>query len=840
MGQHLIGPVHAPGWPGIPPRWTSSAKDGVGTALNPASHVWFTLSHGIVNEIYYPRLDQACTRDMGLIVTDGESFFSEEKRHATAQTAPLAEGVPAYRVTTTCAQARYRIEKQILADPERPVVFQRTRFVPLKGALPDYHVYVLLAPHLANHGMDNTAWVGDYKGMPMLFAERDGCALALACSVPWLARSVGYVGSSDGWQDLTQHRKLTWHYERAENGNVALTGEIDLRAADGHCVLALGFGGTAAEAGQRVQASLQNGFDTAQQCYLEEWQQWQRTLLSPETDGTRARDLYRVSTAVLRAHEAKHVPGGMIASLSIPWGFSKGDDDLGGYHLVWPRDLVEAAGGFMAAGAHEDVHRVLSYVQVIQEADGHWAQNVWMDGTPYWSGVQMDETALPILLVDFARREQVLDGRDLDRFWPMVRKAAEFIVRNGPVTQQDRWEEDPGYSPFTLAAEIAGLLAAADLADLQQETAVARYLRETADAWNEAIERWTYVVGSDLARQQHVEGYYVRITPPELAEAASPIQGFVPIKNRPPGGDQTLTSELVSPDALALVRFGLRAPDDPRILNTVKVIDAILQVNTPTGPAWHRYNGDGYGEHEDGSAFDGTGLGRAWPLLTGERAHYELAAGRLRQAEELLNAFAAFANDSGFIPEQVWDQPDLPERELFFGKPAGSAMPLVWAHAEYLKLRRSLRDGRVFDLPPQTMKRYVTDCTRSAFAIWRFNQKCRTMPSNVTLRIETLTPAVVHWSVDGWDQPKDTKTRSTGLGTHVADVPTTHLPIGSQIRFTFYWPEADRWEQQDFSVTVSESRVSRPCLSGGRLSPPKGPARISTHHVHPKRTAAFA
>ena len=835
MGHNVVTAVQAPGWPGIPPRWTSSAKDGVGTALNAASHVWFTISHGIFNEIYYPRLDQACTRDMGLLITDGDTFFSEEKRHATAQTRTLAEGVPAYHVTTTCAQGRYRIDKQILADPGQPVVLQWTRFVPLTGLPDEYHVYVLLAPHLANHGMGNTAWVGDYKGIPMLFAERAGCALALACSVPWLARSVGYVGSSDGWQDLTQHRRLTEHYERAENGNVALTGEIDLAAADGQFVLALGFGGSAAEAGHRAHASLQNGFDVAKRHYLEEWQRWQRTLLSLETGGTHTRDLYRVSTAMLRTHEAKHFPGGMIASLAIPWGFSKGDDDLGGYHLVWPRDLVEAAGGFLAAGAHEDVHRVLSYLQVIQEADGHWAQNVWMDGTPYWSGVQMDETALPILLVDFARREKALDGRDLDRFWPMVRKAAAFIVRNGPVTQQDRWEEDPGYAPFTLAAEIAGLLAAADLADLQREAAVGTYLRETADVWNEAIERWIYVTGSDLARQQHVEGYYVRITPPELAEAASPIQGFVPIKNRPPGGEIALASEIVSPDVLALVRFGLRAPDDPRILNTLKVIDAILQVNTPTGPAWHRYNGDGYGEHEDGSAFDGTGIGRAWPLLTGERAHYELAAGRRRQAEALLKTLEAFANDSGFIPEQIWDQPDIPQRELFFGRPAGSAMPLVWAHAEYLKLRRSLRDGRVFDLPPQTVKRYVTDRTQSAFTTWRFNQKCRAMQAGLTLRIETLAPAVVHWGIDGWGQPKDTKTRDTGLGTHVADLPTTDLPIGTQVLFTFYWPEADRWEQQDFAVTVSAVPVSRSCMSGGCVRLPTDPVRAAQHAPHSKR-----
>ena len=206
----------APGWPGIPARWTSSAKSGVGTALSPTSRVWFTLSHGILDEIYHPRLDLACTRDMGLIVTDGQEFFSEEKRHARSQVAYLASGVPAYRLTNTCMEGRYRIEKEIIADPQRDVVLQRTRFVPLQGTLADYHLYVLLAPHLGNRGAGNTAWVGDYKGIPMLFAEREGeAALALACSAPWLRRSAGFVGASDGWQDLRAYRQMIWSYTRA-------------------------------------------------------------------------------------------------------------------------------------------------------------------------------------------------------------------------------------------------------------------------------------------------------------------------------------------------------------------------------------------------------------------------------------------------------------------------------------------------------------------------------------------------------------------------------------------------------------------------------------------------
>jgi glucoamylase len=802
---------YAPGWPGLEARWTSSAKSGVGTALGSSSRVWFTLSHGILNEVYYPRVDQACTRDLGLIVTDGRGFFSEEKRHAEHAIAPFAEGVPAFRLTNLCSERRYRITKEILADPRQEVVLQRVQFTALVGGLADYALHALLAPHLGNCGAGNTAWLGEVKGRPMLFAERDGTALALACSADWVKRSVGFVGVSDGWQDLLLHNRLEWAYERAENGNVALTGQIDLAASGGRFVLALGFGRTYQEAAHRAAASLWDGFDRAAATYVHQWESWQGTLrrLGRATPG--ARDLYPVSTAVLRTHESGRFPGGIIASLSIPWGFSKGDGDLGGYHLVWPRDLVESAGALLAAGARDDVNRVLRYLAVTQEADGHWPQNMWLDGTPYWNGIQMDETGFPILLVDLARREGAINRAELALLWPMVRRAAAYLAQNGPVTQQDRWEEDPGYSPFTLAVEVAALLCAADLADAE-EPALAEYLRETADAWNSAIERWTYATDTELARRVGVDGYYVRIAPPEAADAVSPTQGFVPIKNRPPGTVGEPAVHIISPDALALVRFGLRAADDPRVVNTIQVIDALLKVDTPEGPLWHRYNGDGYGEHEDGEPFDGTGIGRPWPLLTGERAHYELARGRPAEATALRDALSRFAGPGGLLPEQVWDAADLPEHELFFGKPSGSAMPLVWAHAEYVKLCRSLADGRVFDTPPQPAQRYQVEKRESPHGIWRFNHKCQGIAAGKRLRIEVLEPARVHWSADGWRTVADPPTRDTGIGLHVADLPTGLLPAGTRIDFTFYWPRADRWEGVDFSITVTPA----PPTEGGQ------------------------
>jgi len=793
----------APGWPGIPPRWTSSAKSGVGTALNRSSRVWFTLSHGILNEIYYPRVDMACTRDLGLLVTDGKGFFSEEKRHCKFEVAPFEPGVPGFRLLNTELGEKYRIAKEIFADPHRNVVLQKTRFEAMNLAeKSNYRLYALLAPHLGNFGNHNTGWIGDYKGVPMLFAEfPGGLALALACSVPWKKMSVGFAGHSDGWQDLTRNFQLSQQYARAENGNVALTGEIDL-SNSGEFVLALGFGGIWAEAAEQARASLLDDYNVLFREYVSQWRNWQKGLMP--LDRGEDHDLYRASTAMLRAHESKDFLGGVIASLSIPWGFNKGDEDLGGYHLVWPRDLVETAGGFLAAGAVGDALRVLHYLEATQEADGRWPQNMWLDGRAYWGGSQMDEAAFPILLVDLFRREAQSALGDIQRWWPMVRRAVSFIACNGPVTQQDRWEEDAGYSPFTLAVEIAGLLAAADLANAVNESAIAVYLRDLADTWNDSVERWTYSTNGGLAKQIGVDGYYVRIAPPETDCAASPTEGFVPIKNRPPGQGLERASHIISPDALALVRFGLRKADDPKILNTIKVVDALLRVKLPQGPCWYRYNDDGYGEHADGRPFDGTGIGRPWPLLSGERAHYELEAGNRNDAEDLLRTMSFSSNRSRLLPEQVWDAADIPDRELFFGKASGSACPLVWAHSEYIKLVRSLKDGKIFDQPPQTVKRYRVENRKAVYCEWRFNNKCRIVPAGKTLRIATQAPALVHWSADGWQTSQDSPTRGTGVGIYVADLPTNSMDAGHTLVFTFYWPEARRWEGVDFSVIIQD------------------------------------
>ncbi len=789
----------APGWPGIPPRWTSAAKSGIGTALSPVSRVWFTISHGILNEIYYPRVDQACTRDFGLIVTDGASFFAEEKRDCTFQIHALEDGVPAFAITNTHTGGRFRIIKEIFNDPRADVVLQRIRLEVLDGS--KLRLFALLAPHLVNGGAHNTGWIDTYKGHRMLFAEGDGTNLALACSVPFPASSIGFVGVSDGWQQLQAHGWLNEQYQRAANGNVALTAELDVSGGE-PILLALGFGRSAPEAAFRVRACLQTPYETLFEEYAAGWRSWQAPLrsLDRRIDG---HNIYRASTAVLRCHESPTFPGGLIASLSIPWGFSKGDDDLGGYHLVWPRDLVQTAGAFLACGAHFEALRVVRYLRAIQEENGSWPQNCWLDGSPYWSGLQLDECAFPILLLDMSWREGAMPRPTIRAFWPMVTRAVGFIVGHGPITGQDRWEENGGYTPFTIAAQIAALLAAAELAEIGDSDGIAEFLRDTADAWNEQIEDWIYVADTRLAHEVGVAGYYVRVAPEVPGEARSQRNSTVEVRNRDDAASHIPVDELISTDALALVRFGLRAADDPRILDTVKVIDHVLKVDLPYGPGWLRYNGDGYGEHEDGSAYDGTGIGRVWPLLAGERAHYELAAGNRKEAEHLLTVLEASANQGMLLPEQVWDGPPIPSRELAPGAPSGSAMPLVWAHAEHIKLLRSLADGGVFDQPPQTVRRYLRDKRRARCWQWRPDWRCATVPQGKILRLDLPAASVVLWSTDGWATSGEAPTSDTGIGVHTIELPTATLAPGSTVIFTYRDARTAVWAGQDYRVTVA-------------------------------------
>src|SRR5680860_23249 len=258
--------TEAPGRPGISPRWTSSAKTGVGTARN--GRVWFTTSHGILNEIYYPRIDRACTRDFGLLISAEDGLFLEEKRDATPQQHWLDHLAPGFAIRNDLPGG-HRIEKTVITDPTHDCLLQATRYTPAGNGI--FHITALVAPHLVNRGSDNVAWIGDYKGVPMLFAEGSGTVLAIAADVPWLARSVGFVGTSDAWQDVRKHGKMTWKYDRAEGGNVALAGELNWQTSDGAFTIALGFGESAAEAGYQVRSALAQPFEAVQRRFIAGW-----------------------------------------------------------------------------------------------------------------------------------------------------------------------------------------------------------------------------------------------------------------------------------------------------------------------------------------------------------------------------------------------------------------------------------------------------------------------------------------------------------------------------------------------------------------------------------------
>ncbi|MGE3632161.1 MAG: glycoside hydrolase family 15 protein [Sandaracinaceae bacterium] len=769
-------PRIAPGAPGTRPTWCRADKQAVGTAIQGTSRVWFTLASGNVTEVYYPRIDRPALRDLGVLLRGADGTFYEDKRDARHTVAWMRPGVPAFDVTSHVEADAYALTKRVLADPARDALLVQLRW---RG---DVDVFVIANPRLGGEGSGQLAYTGTYDGVPMLFAEHDACALALAVDTEWAARSVGHVGVSDGWQLLSRGEELA-PYSAAGPGHVALTGRLTGGADGGSAVVAIGFGTSVAEAGQRARASLLAPFSEHEDAYARGWEHWHatRAALDGEVDAD------PTDATVLRIHESKAFRGATIASLSIPWGEDRGDADRGGYHLVWPRDLVETAGGLLAVGARQDALRAIDYLASTQLPDGGWPQNMWLDGTPYWGGTQLDEAALPILLIDLADREHDVDC--VRRYWPMVRRAAGFLVRNGPSTPQDRWEEDAGLTSFTLAAEIAALRVASGMASALKEAKMARYLSETADAWDRWVEHWTWAEHGPLARGTDAFGYYVRV-----ASRSGGLRGRVAIKNRAPGLSVE-ADETVSPDALALARFGVRDAGDPRLAATAVVIDAHLARETPRGVAFLRYNGDGYGEAPDGAPFDGRGCGRPWPLLSGERAHFELARGRAEDARRYRAALEAFRSSTGLIPEQVWDAAPIPERHLAPGGASGSARPLVWAHAEAAKLTRSLSAGRVFDRVSVAGR--GVDGSR---VVWRADRPVP-VPAGTRLRVETCAPGTLRWSVDGWTTIHEDPLEASGLGTYYADLPTLTAPAGQRLVFTFHWEDGG-WAGVDYEVVL--------------------------------------
>lgn len=775
--------MHAFGSPGTNPSWTSSAKDLVGTSLGP-SRLWFTTGFGILNEVYSPRVDIPQIRDLGFIVADGLGFWVEVKRLGSYQTLLPQPGVPALEIVHR--HARFELRLRLVPDSHREVLLIE---VSLQGDA-TLRPYALLAPHLGGTGRDNVAEAGWHNGRRMLWAEQGPFGLALAavdgqqCDA-WGAASAGYVGASDGWQDFNQNGRLTWQFDRAGPGNVALIGALPRTAT-----LALGFAASQESAATLAMASLCQPFDQAWQAQVKDWQRWQKQVQLPADLPAQIKHQLATSAMVLRTHQDKSFPGAMVASLSVPWG--NANDNVGGYHLVWPRDLVESAGGLLALGAVAEAREVLRYLIATQLDQGNWSQNQWLGGKPFWRGNQLDEAAFPVLLAAALAEREALNGIAVAS---MVRRALSFIVCTGPATDQDRWEEDAGLNAFTLATCIAALVCGAAWLDAPARSWALRI----ADDWNARIEGWTAVHDTELGRSHGVAGYYVRIAPRIGADGASHLERILAIKNR--SCDPGLAAEdQIATDFLQLVRLGLREADDPLVLDTLKLVDDLLRVDTPFGPAWHRYNGDGYGEHDDGSPFDGTGRGRAWPLLTGERGHHALAAGH--DPLPYLEAMSAMVGPCGLIPEQIWDAAPLPRASLALGKASGSAMPLVWAHAEFVKLVASRKLGRPFDRPEAVWQRYGGRRPAPPQAIWTPRAPIASLRAGQSLFLCLLRPAQVHHGSDDWQHVADIDTQDSGLAMHVVQLPTQSLKAGSRVDFTFRWTDDGTWDGVDRHVDV--------------------------------------
>jgi len=790
------------GGPGMEPRWTSSVKDAVGTAYAASSRIWFTCSHGILNEVYHPTIDRAQVRDMEFLVTDGETFVHEEKRDLISTFEYIHPEALGARYVSNDPEGRYSLVKEIICDPHHSVVVQRVQLQGHPELLPRLKIYALLAPHLDGGGAGNSARALDIAGHKVLMAWKGNMSLAMAASCDFSRMSCGFVGASDGWRDLVDNFRMDWEFGSATNGNIAMMGEIDLNGTNGtyEFTLSFGIGEGHHTAAQKTMGSLAMPYEEHRSRFITQW----KRAANPEWLAAKSGDagrLMRVSHNVLLAHEDKTYSGAFVASASIPWGQVKGDDDLGGYHLVWTRDMVQTATALLACGRAETARRALVYLACTQQPNGGFAQNFWIDGTPYWKGEQLDEVAFPLILAWRLWKANALGELHI---FPFVERAAGYLVQHAPITQQERWEEAAGYSPSTLAAVVAGLICAAEMMRAHESMELAVYLEEFADWIEHHLEDWT--VTNNGVLYTPVKRHYMRIRPPESGEAyACESCGTESIRlaNRPPGTQYEFEArEIVDAGFLELVRYGVRRADDPLIVDTLKVVDAVLKRDLPQGPGWLRYNWDGYGQRADGGPFQGSGQGRVWPLLSGERAHYELAADK--DISDMIKTYEAFATGGQMMPEQVWDEADRPDCSLRLGQPAGSAVPLVWAHAEYLKLLRSALDGKVFDRIDPVYERYCESParthTRRDLEIYSRRRPIQRIPAGSTLRILDQNRFEVVWSADGWATKHTTISRSLGSAGHSADIAAPEE--ANEISWTLHWPEQDGWLGYNVDVKV--------------------------------------
>lgn len=705
----------APGAPGTKHTWAPADKHGFGTAHQLASNAYFTLRAASLSEVYYPDLSTPALRGLQFAVTDGKTFVDRETvdddpRHiepvapgVTARVEPLRRALGFRQVTRT---ARWRLTKTWITDPQRATVLARVRLKSLTGK--KLRLYVLADPAPGNDGNDDRAARSSHR----LLAFDDVAASAVATEPALRQTSSGYRGSaSDPWRDLQGDKRLSG-YEASDPGNLvqgALTRLDGVRKRQ--MTLAIGFGDDAAAAAATADGSLARGFERARRAFTEGWRRYLASLEEPPPSVAGMRRLYEQSLLVLAGSEDKINRGGSIAAPNMPWiwgtlTLEEDKETSGPYHLVWPRDFYHVATAQKAAGDDAGADRLVDYLWRVQKPDGDFWQNTRVDGTPKWTGEQLDETALPIVLAWWLGRTGATD-------WTHVEDAADYVMANGPDSGQERWENQGGWSPNTIATEIAGLICAADVARKHGAAAKAAAYEAKADEWQQKVESWTATATGPYSPKP----YYLRVT-----KEASPGAGPDPnagtryelgdnfIRN----GDKTVDQrEIVDNSFLGLVLFGVKKWNDQTVRNSLLVGDSQsaypLKVDTPSGPVWHRFTFDGYGEQADGGDWDlffdnpaRQTRGRLWPLLSGERGEYELIAGG--NADTYLDTIANTANDGLMLPEQVWDDQPPPGEQS--GKGTRSATPLAWTHAQFVRLAWSIQDGEPIERPAIVACRY--------------------------------------------------------------------------------------------------------------------------------------
>lgn len=686
----------APGAPGQPAEWTPANKDGFGTAATTSSHVWYTLGNGELTEVYYPNLGTPSVRDLQLIVSDGKTF-AERETDSTTHVVQLADSRSlTYRQIDTETAGRYQITKTYVADPSSNTLLVNIHFRSLTGK--PYKVYALYDPSLNNNGNDDSG--GSRGGQLVAF---DGTVASALIARPAFGKtSTGYLGTSDGWTDLRSDDTMNWHYTTATSGNIVQTARTALNGTTSrHLVLSLGFGGSPSAASSAAWRALSSGPRTVSAAYESGWHHYLDGLKPRPASVSAYPTTYDVSAMVLAASEDKTYRGAYIASPTMPWVWGMGlENPSGAYHLVWSRDLYEIATALIADGDRAGAERALTYLFMRQQKpDGSFPQNSTVDGTPDGTNTQLDEVADPIVLAWQLRQFDATA-------YTHVKRAADYLVANGPSTPQERWENQSGWSPATIAAEIAGLVCAADIAQRNGDNASASTYLSYADLWQHNVQNWTATTNGPYSSSP----YYLRLT-----KDAQPNLGTT--YSIGDGGPSAIDQRrVVDPSFLELVRLGVKPANDPVIRNTISVVDQQLGVTTPNGTFWHRYNYDGYGEKRDGSPWDVSQpdtfqtIGRVWPIFAGERGEYEVAAGQSATAR--LAAMAAAANPGYLIPEQVWDNnPPSGSPGFTPGEGTFSATPLAWSHAQFIRLAWSIQAGTPVERPAVVACRYIgTDC----------------------------------------------------------------------------------------------------------------------------------